>query len=153
LPEVLPARAPRGSIVLPAGQAVLPIHPEPLPAPGGSTCWGTSTTKSATATTQILLVGSEIGTGGFDQPDSGDGQRLWNLAARIPSAQRYTRIFRGQRQLIDHLLVGYAIIVQVVADGDVTTVDADFPSITEHPNRHRNAPGSDHRPVLVEFAL
>lgn len=33
------------------------------------------------ATTQLLLgpPGSEIGTPGFDQPDDGDGQRLWNL--------------------------------------------------------------------------
>lgn len=36
--------------------------------------------------------GSEIGTGGFDQPDAGYGQRLWNLAPRMPRAQRYTRI-------------------------------------------------------------
>ena len=35
------------------------------------------------ATTQILNgpTGSEIGTGGFNQPDHGDRQRLWNLAA------------------------------------------------------------------------
>lgn len=110
--------------------------------------------EAAAATTQILLgpPGSEIGTGGFDAPDAGDGQRLWNLAPRIPEAQRYTRIFRGQRQLIDHVLVSHAI-VRVVADGDVTTGDAELPSITEDPSRRRNAPGSDHRPVLVEFAL
>jgi hypothetical protein len=40
------------------------------------------------ATTQILNgpTGSEIGTGGFNQPDHGDRQRLWNLASRIPEA-------------------------------------------------------------------
>jgi endonuclease/exonuclease/phosphatase family metal-dependent hydrolase len=38
------------------------------------------------ATTQILNgpSGSEIGTTGFDRPDKGDAQRLWNLAPRIP---------------------------------------------------------------------
>jgi hypothetical protein len=38
------------------------------------------------ATTQLLQgpPGSEIGTAGYDRPDQGDGQRLWNLAARIP---------------------------------------------------------------------
>jgi Endonuclease/Exonuclease/phosphatase family len=38
------------------------------------------------ATTQVLLgpPGSEIGTGGFDQPDKGDPQRLWNLADHMP---------------------------------------------------------------------
>ena len=38
------------------------------------------------ATTQILSgpPGSEIGTGGFKQPDAGDQQRLWNLAGPHP---------------------------------------------------------------------
>jgi len=38
------------------------------------------------ATTQIPArpPGSEIGTGGFNQPDRGDGQRLWNLAPTGP---------------------------------------------------------------------
>jgi hypothetical protein len=38
------------------------------------------------ATSQILQgpPGSEIGTSGFTQSDLGDGQRLWNLAPRIP---------------------------------------------------------------------
>ena len=45
------------------------------------------------ATTQILLgpAGSEIGTGGFDQPDQGDPRRLWNLASLIPEEQRFSR--------------------------------------------------------------
>jgi len=71
--------------------------------------------EAAAATTQILYgpPGSEIGTGGFDPPDQGDGQRLWNLAPLIPEEQRFTRIYRGQRQLIDHILVSH-IIVRVV---------------------------------------
>jgi hypothetical protein len=50
------------------------------------------------ATTQILNgpPGSEIGTGGFDQPGHGHRQRLWNLAPRIPEAQRSSRIYRGR---------------------------------------------------------
>ena len=57
------------------------------------------------ATTQILHgpPGSEIGTAGFDRPDQGDRQRLWNLAARIPADQRYSRIYRGRGELIDHI--------------------------------------------------
>jgi hypothetical protein len=27
--------------------------------------------------------------------DLNDGQRLWNLAVRIPAAQRFSRVFRG----------------------------------------------------------
>jgi hypothetical protein len=49
------------------------------------------------ATTQILNgpPGSEIATTGFDHPDTGDVQRLWNLAPRIPEAQRFSRKYRG----------------------------------------------------------
>ena len=37
------------------------------------------------ATTQLIFgpPGSQIGTGGFDHPDQGDPQRLWNLAPKI----------------------------------------------------------------------
>jgi len=49
------------------------------------------------ATTQLLQgpPGSELETAGFAHPDQGDGQRMWNLAVRIPQAQRFTRVFRG----------------------------------------------------------
>ena len=107
------------------------------------------------ATTQILLgpTGSEIGTGGFGRPDLGDRQRLWNLAARIPEEQRYSREFRGRKELIDHILVSH-VLVGLVADGAVTTDGAGpTPSITDDPNARRGEPGSDHRPVLVEIAL
>lgn len=104
------------------------------------------------ATTQILHgpPGSEIGTGGFDPPDQGDAQRLWNLAPLIPEDQRFTRIYRGQRELIDHILVSHAV-VKVVGEGDLTVVDTGATSITENPNSRRNEPGSDHRPVFVDI--
>jgi hypothetical protein len=35
------------------------------------------------------------GDGRVLRPDQGDGQRLWNLAVRIPAAQRFSRVFRG----------------------------------------------------------
>jgi endonuclease/exonuclease/phosphatase family metal-dependent hydrolase len=104
------------------------------------------------ATTQLLLgpPGSEIGTGGFNQPDQGDGQRLWNLAPRIPVEERFTRVYRGQPQLIDHILVSH-VLVQVVADGDVTTGDTSPPSVTNNPTGRRNEPGSDHRPLVADI--
>ena len=45
------------------------------------------------ATTLILNgpPGSEIDTDGFDQPDEGDGDRMWNLAPLISNAQRFSR--------------------------------------------------------------
>jgi endonuclease/exonuclease/phosphatase family metal-dependent hydrolase len=101
------------------------------------------------ATTQILHgpPGSEIGTGGFNQPDQGDGQRLWNLATRIPELQRFSRIYRGRRELIDHILVSHRA-VGAVADGGVTTGPAPG-SITDNPNTRRDEPGSDHRPLVA----
>ena len=45
-------------------------------------------------TTQIFNGpgGSEIRTPGFNQPDGGDGDRMWNLAPLISEEQRFTRI-------------------------------------------------------------
>jgi hypothetical protein len=100
------------------------------------------------ATTQILLgpPGSEIGTGGFDQPDQGDPQRLWNLAPLIPEEERYSRVYRGRRELIDHLLVSHPLVTRVVA---ATTAGATPPSVGDNPNARVDDPVSDHRPVLV----
>src|SRR4051794_24832750 len=63
------------------------------------------------ATTQILLgpPGSEIGTAGFDRDDQGDGMRLWNLAALIPTQRRFTRRFHSRPELIDHVLVSHLL--------------------------------------------
>ena len=100
------------------------------------------------ATTQILLgpPGSEIGTGGFEPPDRGDGQRLWNLAPLIPEEERYSRVYRGRRELIDHLLVSHALVARVTA---ANTAGATPPSITDNPTARVDDPVSDHRPVLV----
>ena len=78
--------------------------------------------EAQAATTQILHgpPGSEIGTDGFDRPDQGDRQPPWNLAARIPQAQRFTRIYRVQPELIDHILVSQALVA-LVPVGAVTT--------------------------------
>jgi endonuclease/exonuclease/phosphatase family metal-dependent hydrolase len=53
------------------------------------------------ATTQIVNgpPGSEIGTTGVDRPDNGDAQRLWNLAPRINTEQRFSRIYRRTHSL------------------------------------------------------
>ena len=107
------------------------------------------------ASTQILSgpPGSEIGTDGFSRPDKGDGRRLWNLAARIPAEERFSRRHRGRGELIDHILVSHALVHRV-ADGDVRTDAAGpTPSIADNPSDRRDAAGSDHRPVLAQFTL
>lgn len=104
------------------------------------------------ATTQLLHgpPGSEIGTGGFNRPDAGDAQRLWNLASRIPSEQRYTRIYQGRRELIDHLLVSQAVLHSATT---VVTGHTPIDAVTDQPTDRRDVPGSDHRPVLVRLDL
>ena len=102
------------------------------------------------ATTQLLhgLPGSEIGTPGFSRPDAGDRQRLWNLASLIPEPDRYSRVYRGRRELIDHILVSAPLAYAVTA---VAAGPGASPSITDDPVARRNEPGSDHRPVHAEF--
>ena len=107
--------------------------------------------EAAAATTQILLgpPGSEIGTDGFDRPDRGDLQRLWNLAELIPEKERYSRVYRTRHELIDHVMVSRALLE------DVRTVSAGgpAPSIDDDPRDRVDEPGSDHRPVVASFAV
>jgi endonuclease/exonuclease/phosphatase family metal-dependent hydrolase len=104
------------------------------------------------ATTQILLgpPGSEIGTPGELRPDKGDAWRLWNLAPRIPEAHRYSRIFNGRRELIDHILVSHALLAGATA---VDTGVQDLPSITNDPTPRRDDASSDHSPVIARITL
>lgn len=102
------------------------------------------------ATTQILLGpgGSEIGTAGFERADQGDPRRLWNLAPLIPERERFSRVYRGRGELIDHLLVSHALVDLVT---EVSTGGVDLPSITDTPTQRRGEAGSDHRPVVATF--
>jgi endonuclease/exonuclease/phosphatase family metal-dependent hydrolase len=107
--------------------------------------------ETKAATTQILLGPpcSEIGTAGFGQRDNGDRWRLWNLAPLIPAAQRYSRITRGRKELIDHILVSHALL-----DPEPTVrsvVDQGLPSVTEDPRAHRDAAASDHASIVATF--
>lgn len=64
------------------------------------------------ATTQLLQgpPGSEVGTAGFSRPDQGDDTRLFNLAPLIPEVRRFSRVYRGREELIDHILVSGALM-------------------------------------------
>jgi predicted extracellular nuclease len=80
------------------------------------------------ATTQILLGpgGSEIGTAGVERPDKGDAHRLWNLAPLISKDERFSRVYRGRGELIDHVLVSHALVGTA---STVTTGGVDISSI------------------------
>lgn len=103
------------------------------------------------ATTQILLGpgGSEIGTPGQNQPDQGDAWRLWNTAPLIPEARRYSRIYRGRGELIDHILVSHRLLQRVETVDSL--VDRGLPSVTDDPRPRAAAEDSDHAPVVATF--
>ncbi|MDQ3664104.1 MAG: hypothetical protein M3353_05515 [Actinomycetota bacterium] len=63
-----------------------------------------------------------------------------------PEATRYSRVYRGTGELIDHLLVSQTM-ADVVGDVRSLVEAADggrLPSITDHPNRRSDTDGSDH---------
>jgi len=104
------------------------------------------------ATTQILLgpPGSELGTPGADRPDKGDAARLWNLAPRLPEGERYSRIYHGHGELIDHLLVSQALLGRTA---EVHTLHpGTLPSITDDPGARRNATASDHALIYTRLS-
>lgn len=114
------------------------------------------------ATTQLLLgpPGSELGTGGFDRPDAGDGNRLWNLAPRMPAgdpvtgegAANWSRINNGVKELIDQVLVSH-LLVHALDSAESLPLDG-IKSATADPASlaGMKAP-SDHRPVVARFNL
>ena len=71
---------------------------------------------------------------------------MWNLAPRIPAEHRFFRIFEGQPELIDHILISHALLgelVSVDAGTSVPDVSA-LSSVGTNPNVRRDAPASDH---------
>jgi endonuclease/exonuclease/phosphatase family metal-dependent hydrolase len=105
------------------------------------------------ATTQILLgpLGSEIGTRGALVPDRGDAARLWNLAPLIPEGERFSRVYQGRHELIDHIMVSRSLLDRV--DEVHTLSAAGLPSVGDDPVARRNARASDHSPVLAQLAI
>ena len=106
------------------------------------------------ATTLILNgpPGSEIGSVGFDQPDHGDGDRMWNTASLIPEALRFSRLYRGRMELIDHIFVSNFLVTGTrITDVTTVTAAAGMPSIEDDPDARQGKPGSDHAAVIATF--
>jgi predicted extracellular nuclease len=108
------------------------------------------------ATTQTLLGpgGSEIGTPGERRPDKGDAWRLWNLAPLIPADHRFSRVYQGRGELIDHILVSRRLLGHVTSvDSLVTGPDGTgLPSVTDQPSSVGSV-GSDHAPVVATLDI
>ena len=108
--------------------------------------------EPAAATTQIVAgpTGSEIDLkagSAFQRPDADDGFRLWNLAPLLPADQRFTRVFKGRGELIDHIFASQ----RLVNPGNLPSVQTirsveSLPSIGDDPTARRNEPGSDTPP-------
>ncbi|MEV6598500.1 endonuclease/exonuclease/phosphatase family protein [Actinoplanes sp. NPDC051346] len=107
------------------------------------------------ATTQLLQgpPGSEIGTRGFDQPDHGDAARMWNLAPLMPTGHDYSRVNQGRRELIDHIFASKFLVTPVSGVSAQAIIEAPLASIdATDPTARRDAPSSDHAPVVATFA-
>ena len=98
-------------------------------------------------------VSMSISTRRTSRADNGDAQRLWNLTPRIPAEQRFSRIYRGRKELIDHIFVSHVLVGKITQDHVTTDAAGPTPSIDDDPTQRRGAPGSDHRPVLASIDL
>jgi endonuclease/exonuclease/phosphatase family metal-dependent hydrolase len=121
------------------------------------------------ATTEILYgppgsqpaAKGEPGAAAFDAADAGDGQRLFNITGLIPAERRYSRVFEGKRELIDHVMVSLALVPQVdnshkrhpqvdsLVDYGAGGPQGGLPSMTETPRKGK--PASDHAPIVATF--
>jgi hypothetical protein len=86
---------------------------------------------------------------GFEHPDQGDAQRLWNLAPRIPEERRFSRKFHECKELIDHILVSGALVHHIQSADSTSEPD----SVTEDPTERKDVPGSDHAMVFATFEI
>lgn len=71
-----------------------------------------------------------------------DGARLTNLTLTLPEAERYTYMFDGRSQAIDHILVNS--VLAGVASYDVVHINTGF-------NDASTVPLSDHDPAVARF--
>ncbi|MEV4740924.1 endonuclease/exonuclease/phosphatase family protein [Streptomyces sp. NPDC049555] len=102
------------------------------------------------ATTQILYgpPGSQLDhPRGAARPDPGDAMRLWNLAPLIKE-NAFSRVFEGEKELIDHILVSHSVLARVKKV--FTGAGEPLESTGEQPKAGKQP--SDHAPVLAELA-
>jgi len=78
------------------------------------------------------------------------GGRLANTADGLPATGRYSYIYQGVSQLLDHILVTPALAARQVRV-DVLHINADYPPADPEDTSPRHS--SDHDPVIVTFEL
>ncbi|MDH2435238.1 endonuclease/exonuclease/phosphatase family protein [Pokkaliibacter sp. MBI-7] len=114
------------------------------------------------ATSQLLLgpPGSQMNTGGFQRPDQGDAQRLFNTALLIPPAQRFSRIEHGQPEMLDQILCSQHLLPadqhgkrQLPEVKSYTELVNGLASVSADPKLRHKSIVPDHAPVVARFAL
>lgn len=116
------------------------------------------------AQTSLLLngpPGSELGTSGFSRADQGDDARLFNLAAAIPDARRFSRKHRGRGELLDQIFASEELFPVNAQNQRQGPVEADsfidfagqLASITEDPDERAGEIAPDHAPVSASFTI
>ncbi len=79
---------------------------------------------------------------------------LVDLVDLVPTADRYSYVFRGSAQVLDHALVGQALAPYLSEDGvQFGRTDADFPETHRTNPLTPSARLSDHDPLVAYFTL
>jgi predicted extracellular nuclease len=95
-----------------------------------------------------ILQGPEDAS--LQHKDKGDDVRLYNLDDHIMPEHRYSRIFRKQKELIDHILVSYELIFGV---RQVDSFVQNIASIDQGVETRRSALFPDHAPIFARFEI
>jgi len=110
----------------------------------------------------LLLVAGDFNDFAFREPREGgpdpvsliageQAPHLADLTARLPGPQRYSYIYRGNAQLIDHILASPAL-ARGATFVRLPHVNAAFPaSLAKDPHTVRRS--SDHDPIVARFRL
>lgn len=113
----------------------------------------------ASAVLQLAPDGSQPGSRGFDLPDPGDRNRLFNLSNFIPAERRFSRTTNGERELLDQIFVSEewlpshdGLRARPSANAYPEIVEGTH-SITADPHQRSEQCVPDHAPVAATFDL
>jgi hypothetical protein len=67
---------------------------------------------------------------------------LWNLYDKLPAAERYSYVYQGNSEALDHILVSASLFREAAPQYDVVHVNAEFADQV-----------SDHDPQVALFSL
>jgi len=90
-----------------------------------------------------MVVAGDFNEFAFVSPLKILGERLHNLTLDLPAGERYSYIFEGNAQTLDHILVSPSL--KAAAEVDIVHVTAEFAETA--------ARASDHDPIVVRLRL